>query len=81
MNDLIIIGAGPAGVSASLYAKRANIDVLILHNKNSTVGEAHKIDNYYGFPGGISGEELYLKGIEQAERIRYSSERRGSCWN
>ena len=81
MKDVIIIGAGPAGISASLYAKRGNLDVLVLYNDGSTVSEAHKIDNYYGFPGGISGEELYLKGIEQAERIRYSSERSGSCWN
>ena len=68
MQDLVIIGAGPAGISASLYAKRANLDVLVLHNKNSTIGEAYKIENYYGFPGGISGEELYSKGLKQAER-------------
>ena len=70
MYDLIIIGAGPAGISASLYAKRANLDVLVLHNKNSSIGEARKIDNYYGFPGGISGEELYSNGLKQAKRIR-----------
>lgn len=69
MFDLIIVGAGPAGVSASLYAKRGNLDVLVLYNEGATVGEAHKIDNYYGFPGGISGEELYNNGIEQAKQL------------
>lgn len=69
MYDLIVIGAGPAGISAALYAKRANLDVLVLHYGKSTVGEAHKIDNYYGFPEGISGEKLYNNGIEQVERL------------
>lgn len=70
MRDVIIIGAGPAGISASLYVKRANIDTLVLHNGKSTVGEAKKIDNYYGFSEGISGRELYESGIKQAKRIR-----------
>lgn len=69
MNDLIIIGAGPAGISAALYAKRGNIDVLVLHNKKSTVEEAHIIENYYGFPDGIRGKDLYKNGIEQAEKL------------
>lgn len=70
MYDVIIIGAGPAGISASLYIKRANLDVLVLHNGKSSVGDASKIDNYYGFPEGISGKNLYNNGIEQAKRIR-----------
>lgn len=69
MYDLVIVGAGPAGISASLYAKRGNLDVLVVYNDESTVGEAHKIDNYYGFPGGISGEELYSNGIKQAKQL------------
>ena len=69
MYDLVIIGAGPAGISASLYAKRANTNVVVLYNDESTVGEAKKIDNYYGFPGGISGENLYNNGIEQAKQL------------
>ena len=73
MYDLIVIGAGPAGVSAALYAKRANLDVIVLYYGKATVGEAHKIDNYYGFPEGISGEQLYNNGIKQAERIRHRS--------
>ena len=69
MIDLIIIGAGPAGISASLYAKRSNNNVLILYNGESNLEKAEKIDNYYGFENGISGQELYNTGIKQAENI------------
>ena len=69
MYDLVVIGAGPAGISSALYAKRANLDVLVLHYGESSVGEAHKIDNYYGFPKGINGENLYNNGIEQAKNL------------
>ena len=69
MLDLIIIGAGPAGISAGLYAKRANNTVLILYNGESNLEKAEKIDNYYGFENGISGKELYNIGIKQAENI------------
>ena len=69
MYDVVIIGGGPAGISAGLYAKRAELKVLILYYGKSNLEQAHKIDNYYGFPSGISGLELYKKGIEQAERL------------
>jgi thioredoxin reductase (NADPH) len=69
MIDVIIIGAGPAGISASLYAKRANNNVLILYNGESNLEKAEKIDNYYGFENGISGEELYNAGIKQAKNL------------
>ena len=64
--DIIVIGAGPAGVSAALYAKRANKDVLVLYHGVSQLEKAHKIDNYYGFPNGIEGAQLYRNGIIQA---------------
>lgn len=54
MYDVIIIGAGPAGISASLYAKRANKSVLVLYHGESQLENAHMIDNYYGFKGGIT---------------------------
>lgn len=69
MIDLIIIGAGPAGISASLYAKRSNINVLILYKGESNLEKAEKIDNYYGFENGISGTDLYNIGIKQAKNI------------
>ena len=67
--DIIIIGAGPAGVSASLYAKRANLNVAVIYSGESQLGKAHKIDNYYGFPEGITGPELYKNGIDQAKNL------------
>ena len=67
--DVIIIGAGPAGISASIYAKRANVDVLVLYFGESELQKAIKIDNYYGFEDGISGEELYKIGIKQAQNL------------
>ena len=69
MYDIIIIGAGPAGISASLYAKRANMKVLVLYYGKSEIEEAVKIDNYYGFINGISGIELYNNGIKQAQNL------------
>lgn len=69
MYDVIIIGAGPAGISASLYVKRANKKVLVLYHGESQLEKAHMIDNYYGFPGGISGTDLYSGGIEQAKEL------------
>ncbi len=67
--DLTIIGGGPAGVSAALYAVRAGFKVLIIHNGPLALEKAHKIENYYGFPDGISGAQLYENGIEQAKNI------------
>lgn len=69
MYDLAIIGAGPAGISASLYAKRANLNVLVIYYGESNLVQASEIDNYYGFPGGISGKDLYNNGIEQAKQL------------
>lgn len=69
MYDVIIIGAGPAGISASLYTKRANLNTLIIYNETSDLQKANKIENYYGFEGGISGEELYKTGIKQADKL------------
>ena len=67
--DIIIIGAGPAGISASLYAVRANKKVLVLYDDKSSLEKTDKIENYYGFENGISGKDLYKAGIKQAENI------------
>ncbi|WP_027728966.1 NAD(P)/FAD-dependent oxidoreductase [Treponema sp. C6A8] len=69
MYDVIVIGAGPAGVSAALYAKRANLNVLVLYHGESQLEKANKIDNYYGFENGISGPDLYAAGIKQAKNL------------
>ena len=69
MYDVIIVGAGPAGVSAGLYAKRANLNVLILYHGESNLEKAMEIDNYYGFANGVDGATLYKNGISQAKNL------------
>ena len=70
--DLAVIGGGPAGISAAIYARRGNFSVLVLHNGGGALEKAHKIENFYGFPEGISGEELYQRGLLQAEKLEIS---------
>lgn len=67
--DVTIIGAGPAGISASLYSKRANLETLVLYKDESSLEKTDKIENYYGFKEGISGKELYQDGIKQAQNL------------
>ena len=69
MYDVIIIGAGPAGISASLYTVRRNLKTLIIYKEKSALEKTNKIENYYGFENGINGEELYNIGIKQAQNI------------
>ena len=66
MYDVIIVGAGPAGISTSLYTIRGNLKTLVIYKENSALENASKIENYYGFKNGVKGEELYRTGIEQA---------------
>lgn len=68
MLDTIIIGSGPAGLSASIYIKRANLNVLVIekdYEGTGQVAESGKVDNYLGIPG-ISGYELGEKFREHA---------------
>lgn len=69
MYDSIIIGKGPAGISAGLYIKRANGKVLIIGKDGGALEKTDKIDNYYGQEETITGKELLVKGIHQAERL------------
>ena len=69
MYDVVVIGGGPAGITASIYAKRRKLSVLVISKKETSLFKAEKIENYYGFPQGISGEELYNNGIKQAENL------------
>ncbi|MGN1303105.1 MAG: NAD(P)/FAD-dependent oxidoreductase, partial [Clostridia bacterium] len=69
MYDVIIVGAGPAGISASLYTIRGNLKTLVIYKEKSALEKAQKIENYYGFENGIKGEELYKTGIEQAKNL------------
>lgn len=67
--DVIIIGSGPAGISASLYAKRANLETLILTKETGTLEKVGKIENYYGLNGTITGKELQKIGENQAKSL------------
>lgn len=69
MYDVIIIGKGAAGVSAALYTTRANLKTLVLGSAVGALENAEKVDNYYGFPGGVSGRELQARGVEQARSL------------
>lgn len=69
MFDVIIIGAGPAGISTSLYTKRANLNTMIIYKDNSNLEKAETIENYYGFSKGITGKDLYNEGIKQAKGL------------
>lgn len=61
MYDVIVIGKGPAGMSASIYARRSNLKVLAIGRDEGILLKTDKIDNYYGFPDGIEGRELALR--------------------
>ncbi|MBC7120247.1 MAG: FAD-dependent oxidoreductase [Candidatus Methanosuratus sp.] len=69
--DVLIIGAGPAGLTAAIYVSRQGLRSIVL--EESVIGGrttyAHLIDNYPGFPEGISGTELILRFAKQAEKF------------
>ena len=68
MENIIIIGGGPAGISAALYAARSGRDPLVIEHGAGGLKKAEKIENYYG-GGTLSGQELYDKGIGQAKAL------------
>ena len=67
--DCLIIGAGPAGITSSLYITRANLKALVLYQGESALEKTNLIQNYYGFSEGISGKQLYETGIKQAQNL------------
>ena len=69
MPKIIIIGSGPAGVSAALYAVRAGADTTVLTKGFGALDRAEKIENYYGFAQPVSGVELERRSIENAKRL------------
>ena len=69
--DLIIIGSGPAGLSAAVYAQRAMLDVLVIEKEMVSGGQVlntYEVDNYLGLSG-ISGFDLGMKFHEHAEKL------------
>jgi thioredoxin reductase (NADPH) len=67
--DVIIVGKGPAGLSAALYTVRANLKTLIIGKNSSVLAKADKIENYFGFTGAVRGSELLKAGEQQALRL------------
>jgi thioredoxin reductase (NADPH) len=71
LHDLIIVGAGPAGLAAAVYAASEGIDALVIesHAPGGQAGSSSKIENYLGFPTGISGQELATNATKQAQKF------------
>lgn len=69
MRDVVIIGKGPAGLSAAIYLKRANLDVLVIGKDSGSLESAESIENYFGFEQPITGAQLLEQGSAQAKRL------------
>lgn len=69
MFDCIVIGKGPAGISAAIYIKRSGLQVLVIGKDGGALEKAEAIDNYYGMETTFSGKELQQKGIQQAKKL------------
>jgi len=71
VRDLIIIGAGPSGLAAAVYGASEGLDVLMLEasSPGGQAGSSSSIENYLGFPTGISGQELAGRAYTQAEKF------------
>ena len=69
--DLIILGAGPAGLAAAVYAASEGLDVLMIETlaPGGQAGSSSKIENYLGFPTGVSGQELAYRATTQAQKF------------
>ena len=71
VRDLVIIGAGPSGLAAAVYGASEGLDVLVLEasSPGGQAGSSSRIENYLGFPTGISGQELAARAYTQAQRF------------
>jgi thioredoxin reductase (NADPH) len=71
VRDVIIIGAGPAGLAAAVYAASEGLNVLVLESNapGGQAGSSSKIENYLGFPTGISGQALAGRALVQAQKF------------
>lgn len=71
LRDLVIVGAGPAGLAAAVYAASEGLNVLMIESQSpgGQAGSSSKIENYLGFPTGVSGLELAARAITQAQKF------------
>ncbi len=70
--DLVVIGAGPAGLAAAVYGASEGLDTLVIESTalGGQAGTSRRIENYLGFPAGISGSELTTRAVTQARKFR-----------
>lgn len=70
--DLVIVGAGPAGLAAAVYAASEGLEVLAVEEDapGGQAGQSSRIENYLGFPAGLSGSELTRRAVAQAARFK-----------
>jgi len=71
LRDVVIVGAGPSGLAAAVYGASEGLDVLVLESNSpgGQAGSSSKIENYLGFPTGISGQELAGRAYAQAQKF------------
>jgi thioredoxin reductase (NADPH) len=71
LHDLVIVGGGPAGLAAAVYAASEGLDILLVesHAPGGQAGSSSRIENYLGFPTGVSGQELATSATRQAQRF------------
>lgn len=71
VRDLIIVGAGPSGLAAAVYAASEGLDALLIETEapGGQAGSSSKIENYLGFPTGVSGQELASRALTQAQKF------------
>jgi thioredoxin reductase (NADPH) len=71
VRDLIIVGAGPSGLAAAVYAASEGLDALVVESDSpgGQAGSSSKIENYLGFPMGVSGQELASRALTQAQKF------------
>jgi thioredoxin reductase (NADPH) len=71
VRDLVIVGAGPAGLAAAVYAASEGLDVLVIETEapGGQAGSSSRIENYLGFPLGVSGLELTARATTQAQKF------------
>lgn len=70
--DLLVIGGGPAGLGAAVYGASEGLDTLVVEGTmlGGQAGTSRRIENYLGFPGGISGSELTSRAVTQARKFK-----------
>jgi len=71
VRDVVIVGGGPAGLASAVYGASEGLDVLVLESNapGGQAGSSSRIENYLGFPSGISGQELATRAITQAQKF------------